>query len=227
MNRFDPEAFGRRLSRELGIKRWDVKRFQQELEKKVAGARMGTSYGSVWSYVNGQAGTREPRRETVEAMASLFGVLPDHLLYGGPRTEAARIAALGSEEALEDQRRTDAVKAVFNERLWGGGTRQDPRGPGPAAQAVLWKLLGTMETYHWQRGTLDGERDESALEVEWAHQVVSAILAPFGALDSVPLPDSIYMDDYVIGACEAIRRVLQQHIRDMIADKRFSNLKED
>jgi hypothetical protein len=35
------------------------------------------------------------------------------------------------------------------------------------------------------------------------------------------------MDDYIIGACEVMRRVLQQHIRDMIADKNFSNSQED
>jgi hypothetical protein len=227
LKRFDPKAFGRRLSLELDAKKWDVRHFQQELEKRVKGERMGTSYGSVWSYVNGQAGTREPRRETVEAMAALLGVLPDYLLYDGPRTEAARIAALGSEEALEDQRRTDAVKAVFNERLWGLGTRANPGGPGAAAHAILWRLMGTLETYHWQRGALDGEIDESAMEVEWANQIVSAILAPFGPLDSVPPPDSFYMDDYIIGACEVMRRVLQQHIRDMIADKNFSNSQED
>lgn len=69
----------------------DVKALQERVAAKVPGKRMGTSYGSVWSYVNGKA-PQEPRRETVEAMADILGVRPEYLLFDEPRTEAARIA---------------------------------------------------------------------------------------------------------------------------------------
>jgi hypothetical protein len=95
MPEFDPKAFGSRLRGEMRERGVETKALQEDVRERTGGAR-GTSYGSVWSYVNGQAPV-EPRREVVEAMAVELGVLPEYLLHGGPRTLAEAEVASAHE----------------------------------------------------------------------------------------------------------------------------------
>lgn len=88
----DPTDFGRRLSSRLEEKGWAYKEFQRRVRDATGGAR-GTSYGSVWAYVNGEVA--EPRPRIVAAMADVLGLSREWLATGtGPRTreEAARRA---------------------------------------------------------------------------------------------------------------------------------------
>jgi len=100
---FNPVALGERLREEMGKQTppLDVKALQKRVIENAGEAR-GTSYGSIWSYVNGQA-PLEPRREVIEGMATVFGVLPDYLLAGGPRTpEAKQVAELTAQAKVEN-----------------------------------------------------------------------------------------------------------------------------
>lgn len=91
MTDFDPQAFGARLRDEMGVRGLDVKALREAVHLETGGAR-GTSYGSVWSYVNGQA-PLEPRREVVEGMAKVLRVRAAWLLHGvEPRTEGEAVA---------------------------------------------------------------------------------------------------------------------------------------
>lgn len=88
---FEPEGFGWRVRNALLAKGWDVKALQEAVRARY-GNLLGSSYGSVWSYVNGKA-PQEPRREVVEAMASLLDRPPRFLLFGeGPKTEREKVA---------------------------------------------------------------------------------------------------------------------------------------
>ena len=132
MPTFDPKAFGERLRDALEEGGWDVKKLRQAVHTKTGGAR-GTSYGSVWSYVNGQAPI-DPRREVVEALSELLDRLPEFLMYGeGPRTkreeqtEKARKEARVHEEGgeIEPWRESyDAMRAGMDRRslLWSRAT---------------------------------------------------------------------------------------------------------
>ncbi|HZD06066.1 MAG TPA: helix-turn-helix transcriptional regulator, partial [Longimicrobiales bacterium] len=89
----DAGALARRLAARLEEKGWTYKEFQQRVREAAQGAR-GTSYGSVWSYVNGEVA--EPRPRVLQAMADVLGLSTDWLVSGaGPRTrkEAARRAS--------------------------------------------------------------------------------------------------------------------------------------
>lgn len=100
---FDPEAFGERLEQEMLAQGWDVQTLRDKLTRETNGTR-GTSYGAVWSYVNGQAPARGPRQKVVEGLAELFSVRPEYLLHGGPRTEA--------EAALQEEGETPLYKEL-------------------------------------------------------------------------------------------------------------------
>jgi len=104
----DPRALGERLSVRLQEKGWSYKEFQRKVERAAGGAR-GTSYGSVWSYVNGEVA--EPRPRVVEAMAEVLGLSTSWLTYGdGPRTQKdiAR-TALGTDVGDEKARRLSSL----------------------------------------------------------------------------------------------------------------------
>jgi transcriptional regulator with XRE-family HTH domain len=239
MGGFDPVAFGERLREELDLKGWDVKAFQQKVAAKVPGNRMGTSYGSIWSYVNDQA-PQEPRRETVEAMASLLGVRPDYLLFGGPRTETDVRAAQHSEAAIAEER-IDPVLEIFIEHFPGSGRQRPHHGPGPAAEAMLWRLHSSVEMAGSDLAHLEGRewRLDEDKEIEIAHQMVRALLAPLKELDALP-PRLVEpgrrvaesggqfhagmvgppLDDYLIGACEVLRGVIERQRRSIQFERR-------
>lgn len=104
MPQVDPLALGKRLSKEMARSKLTLEGFRLAVENRSGHAR-GTSYGSIWSYVNGQ-GSAEPRRELIEAMADVLGVLPDYLLTGrGPRTKED--AAMQEAGLYVDERRDD------------------------------------------------------------------------------------------------------------------------
>jgi transcriptional regulator with XRE-family HTH domain len=85
---FDPIAFGERLRKEMDRTGKKTKPLHVELRDKLGKEAPGTSYGQVWTYVNGQAPI-EPRREVLEALAEVFNVRVEFLAFGqGARTEA-------------------------------------------------------------------------------------------------------------------------------------------
>lgn len=93
MEGFDKEAFGDRLQAEITERGWSVSDLQEKLKETVrkrTGRTRGTSYGSVWSYVNGQAPESGPRQEVVSALVELLDVLPGYLIHGGPATKEER-----------------------------------------------------------------------------------------------------------------------------------------
>jgi transcriptional regulator with XRE-family HTH domain len=105
----DSSTLGERLFASLQEKGWSYKEFQQKVQRVAGGAR-GTSYGTVWSYVNGEVA--EPRPRIVQAMAEVLGLSTEWLASGdGPRTEkeVAR-SALGVEAGDE---RTQQLGMLF------------------------------------------------------------------------------------------------------------------
>lgn len=119
---FDPEAFGRRLREAMAcphvlpdgreVEELDVKNLQEQVRAATRGAT-GTSYGSIWSYVNGKA-PLEPRREVVEALGEILDRVPHYLMFGeGPRTplEAARREA--ETTPWDDDPNILALQALF------------------------------------------------------------------------------------------------------------------
>lgn len=109
---FDPVAFGGRLKVELARRDWNVKALQEKLRAKT-GKIPGTSYGSLWSYVNGQAPI-EPRREAIEALAELLNILPHFLMTGdGPRT-AVEAAAAADSVGAEGDEETQKAALLFH-----------------------------------------------------------------------------------------------------------------
>lgn len=96
---FDPEVFGEQLSIEIERAGMDVKQLQQGVRDRIGKAR-GTSYGSIWSYVNGQA-PLEPQREVVNALAEVLDVLPGWLLFGDPPRTEREAALLAERQARE------------------------------------------------------------------------------------------------------------------------------
>ena len=87
MGPFDKSGLGRNLKRELQAKGWTITKLRSEVTARLGEGHPHTSYGSVWSYVNGEA-PDNPRREVLEAMADALGVRVEYLLHDGPRTDA-------------------------------------------------------------------------------------------------------------------------------------------
>ena len=156
----DSQALGARLAASLQEKGWSYKEFQEKVQRAAGGAR-GTSYGTVWSYVNGEVS--EPKPRVVRAMADALGLSTQWLVSGrGPRThkEIAReslhedlrhekTARLGSllramETArsrlppLEGQlleRRDHVVENLVVDLLESGGRGLETYGEGEVAEA--------------------------------------------------------------------------------------------
>ena len=106
---FEPVGFGERLQAELDRRAWDVKTLQKAVRTKMGKAR-GTSWGSIWSYVNGHAPI-EPRREVMEALAELLGILPHFLMYGDGYRTAVEAAAATDFSRIS--RRSGAAGSLF------------------------------------------------------------------------------------------------------------------
>jgi hypothetical protein len=111
---YDPEGFGRRIIEAMESARIpDIKTLQERLKNTVP-TRVppvrGTSYTAVFQYAKGQWPT-EPNREVIEGLATVLGVFPDHLLFGGPRNEleAQAEAAIAAGE--------ESSTAEFRERM--------------------------------------------------------------------------------------------------------------
>lgn len=87
----DSGSLAGRLAARLDEKGWGYEDFHRRVRDAADGAR-GSSYGSVWGYVNGKVS--EPRPRIVQAMADVLGVRYEWLAAGdGPPTpeEAARV----------------------------------------------------------------------------------------------------------------------------------------
>jgi transcriptional regulator with XRE-family HTH domain len=81
----DSQVLGARLAASLQEKGWSYKEFQKKVQRAAGGAR-GTSYGTIWSYVNGEVA--EPKPRVVRAMADALGLSTHWLVSGrGPRTQ--------------------------------------------------------------------------------------------------------------------------------------------
>jgi hypothetical protein len=225
---FDPVAFGARLNREIeraGIT--DVKALQRELQKRTS--QRGTSYASVWSYVNGQAPSSGPRQAVVEALASIFGVLPTYLLHGGHRTPTDATADEKGAVALNQEKPTwPEVDQLFTESFPGGEVM---RGPGAAARAQLWRLWAASRWLRSIVAHVDGQEEDGhrALAMDSAQQVVRAVLAPLKEIDALP-PRPIEsgsmaadtrlahaagmwgdrLDSYIITTCETLLFVIKR-----------------
>lgn len=165
----DARDLARRLATRLEEKGWTYKEFQQRVREASDGAR-GTSYGSVWSYVNGEVA--EPRPRVLRAMADVLGLSVDWLVSGaGPRTrgEAAR-RALGPSPSDDEghghlgtlvramemarsrlpaperevlARRDHVVENLVADLLESGGRGLETYGEGEVAEAfvlVAWLL---------------------------------------------------------------------------------------
>lgn len=120
MSEYTPQGFGDRLQAAMERRGWSVKgdltRLQEEAAKLSGGSR-GTSYANIYSYVHGRGPIDEPRREVVKALATVLNVLPDHLVYGGPRTAEESPLYLPRDENREARQklRIDVYAAVRNE----------------------------------------------------------------------------------------------------------------
>jgi hypothetical protein len=198
---FDPQAFGERLVREMeraGIP--DVQTLQRRLAQTTS-AR-GTSYASVWSYVNGRAPAVGPRQDVVDALASILGVLPGYLLAGGPRTPSEAAAEEAARAALRDAQTSDGffwdaprareVQRVLEQAFNG---RSDP-----SATMMLWSLLSsTLPTPQYNKNS-------AAQQV--AADVVRAVLAPLDILGAQRVTGSLRRD-YIVGVCLALSPVIE------------------
>lgn len=111
--RVDPTVLGRRLASRLEEKGWAYKDFQRRVRDASGGAR-GTSYGSIWAYVNGKVA--EPRPRIVAVMADVLGLSREWLATGrGPRTReeaARREVAAGRDADPGDPHMRDLVRAM-------------------------------------------------------------------------------------------------------------------
>jgi hypothetical protein len=228
MKRYNPEGFGARVSEEMeraGIK--DVRTLHQRVSALTS--ERGTSYTAVFQYAKGTWPT-EPRRPVVEALARVLnGVRPEYLLFEGElRTEADVQANRRGDSAVQGERR-DPAAAVFREAF----------NPGPAAEAVLWRLWAPL---HWKSVGFDATpEEEEAISVECAERIVRAILAPLKELDAMPprsgadgrmvsdTPDALHarmyshrLDDYIIAVSEALRVIVQRQA-NALDQERFSD----
>lgn len=206
MAQFDPVALGRRLKRALDDRGWDVKRLQREVRQKIGNAR-GTSYGSVWSYVNGKA-PAEPRREVVEAFEDLLGLRRGHLMHGGPPTEEHALvseAADGLWSRLDEvrrQRMVAVVRAVKQELSYPEESRPSVHGLRPEEQTLpIWAPL-TIEAWRRRRRLEDARAiafegdppDDEAV----AREIGRALAAPLRILAGGPENfTSRGLDDYM------------------------------
>ena len=164
----DSQALGARLAASMQEKGWSYKEFQKRVQRAAGGAR-GTSYGTVWSYVNGEVA--DPRPRIVQAMADALGLSPQWLTSGrGPRTrkdlardavreevrdektarlgmlframETAR-SRLPSLEAQLLARRDHVVENLVVDLLESGGRSLETFGEGEVAEAfvlVAWMM---------------------------------------------------------------------------------------
>lgn len=112
---YDPAAFGARLTSESAKAGLTVRDLEREIRARIGPVR-GTSRANLATWLRGQGpapDAGEPRRNVVEALARVFStpasaVRPEHLLYGGPRTEAE---AAAEEEARQHTPVYDEVRA--------------------------------------------------------------------------------------------------------------------
>lgn len=200
----DAEGLGKRLSSRLQEKGWGYKEFQRRVREATDGAR-GTSYGSVWAYVNGEVA--EPRHRIVAAMADVLGLSRTWLFSGrGPRTREEAVR----EDVVPLAGRTEPDEARMREILESMELART-RLPGPEAALlsrrdhVLENLVvdllesGGRSLASWGRG-----------EVAEAVTLVAWLLAlPLRMLD----PDArgrrlADRDSYVLGMAATIRATL-------------------
>ena len=146
MPTFDPAAFGARLRDAMEKRGFDVKKLREKVENEViskTGKKRGTSYGTVWSYVNGQA-PLEPRREVVEALAEVLSperdhLLPHFLMFGeGPRTLAEAAAGAVADAGDSDDSNLTADRAELEKAFLEGLPALS------AAGAASWHAIGDL-----------------------------------------------------------------------------------
>jgi len=210
----NPEDFGERLRWEMEDLKWDIKHLQEELkselDKKAAGLR-GTSYGSVWSYVKGKA-PAEPRREVIQGLAKLFGVLPDYLLFGGPRTEkdvaAATLTAIATATGTVYFPENGTFQRSHSQR---SGTDQTPLRVELDSLRPIYDALDITDcsggepwvaaiVESWRR--LSSPLDRITKDME---QIGAALRGPLDGMDLVPAEmEAGELDSYILTMIPAL-----------------------
>ena len=222
MPTFDPALFGANLREAMKGRGFDVKTLQKEVAREVArqtGKTRGTSYGTIWSYVNNQA-PLEPRREVVEALATLLDRLPDNLMFGtGPKTQREAEALLLQQSEAESRPSKEPHKEAFREWLPFDDL-------GSVARGQLWRLWGAFYDLHcvrreWMGETISPEDEHEVGGVESARVIAKALRKPLDDMDLIARPATKSMgqfhgafgwdlDSYIIQASEGLLQLVDQ-----------------
>lgn len=202
---FDATAFGTRLHAALQDRGWDVKKLQETVRGRY-GRLPGSSYGNVWSYVNGKAPI-EPRRELVDAMADLLGVFPEYLLFGGPRTD---IEAAATEAALSGSPATQGPDATD---IYGRLCELRPQ-LRELEMSVGIVLMMHMQRWGQARLRLTGTRPSLEEAIEYGAETWDYIMEPLVAFATDADRKSLRLDvtscgDYVVAMIHALNLSFQ------------------
>lgn len=198
---FDAVAFGERLHDELERRAWNVKTLQRHLRGRTGGAK-GTSYGQVWSYVNGKAPI-EPRRNVLEALAVLLEVRMEWLAFAEePRTEqegrAAEVRGWSKADMRAAQERRDKLLGALAEGFMHGGSRprRKAKQAAPLSESAIDNLVHAY--VHAMALATPLPAHDSEEEYELAREVGRSAAAPLRAMGADPWAiDVVDLNDYV------------------------------
>lgn len=201
---FEPTAFGRRLRDEMSAADLDVQALQVEvrrLVKAATGDTKGTSYGTIWSYVKGQAPI-EPRREVIDALARVFRVRPEWLAFDrGQRTDAEEAAARLAAGAPPPQ--LDYVRTALREVI----PDLERLAYAEAALMSTWGLLrGRWIDYAPAEAT---HTNQERADILLARRLAEALLAPLQTLRLTNSPDfsAWAFEEYLVLGAQALRQI--------------------
>jgi transcriptional regulator with XRE-family HTH domain len=206
----DADSVGHRLSERLQERGWGYEEFHRRVREAAGGAR-GSSYGSVWAYVNGKVS--EPRPAVVRAMAEVLDVTYDWLMTGkGPRTV---------EDAARD-RRTEAASPRPSVqrgsidrvgRLLRAMEEARERMPPEAARLVgrNGRVIEQLVIDLLESDGLGLDRYAEGEVAEATRLVAWLLILPLDALGAQDLPDSRdRSESYLLSMAAAIRLALPE-----------------
>lgn len=174
---YTPEGFGKRIRAELQNQKRTIQWLQTEVEKGTGGAT-GSSWGSIYSYWRGKGPQDEPRPKIVKAIAEALGVLPNYLLYNGPRTNddsPLRVPSPENREAMQRLRIAvyEAVRAELGPLM--------PVGVDVGIIEMVMTAVASVARSMQMTGD-DYGTDESARYTESASLLGRAVVAPLRTL---------------------------------------------
>jgi transcriptional regulator with XRE-family HTH domain len=165
----DVEGMAGRLREELKARSMDLRTFAEGVREASEGA-MGSSYGSVWSYVKGKVSEESLRPNIVESMARVLGVRPEWLLDGeGARTR--------QEEMLRQERGKADPETERHLTAWRAFRRVRKRTPTGELNVPLEEAF--------LRLALDLLNAERPIE-EWTEDEMEGVLEPLAWLWHLP-----------------------------------------